>query len=493
MKVNWGSVLRWALVVIALVVSSFAAFVFLLGFSIVIVRSAFESIGALRVASAPGVILRILDLATIFAGILLWVLPPALAIGFALRARWLSRWQWGLAASLSLVTTLACFLAWKCDDVAMLWAVGITVVVLAAEVVAWICGLVKRQIAILGLLLAFTILFLPYGFRLFAAQRVATVPRRLWSVVLQKGTWEGMNTGSDFGATRQMVIAGDRVVVVFDAGFASYQGKEPMSRYRILSLDRDTGAVRDEMGFVGHWGAMPYLFGTSDGNVILEDGSLQLLTPGLQKVGVSFSPDRGRVLELSPDGSTLGWETEGGTRLLDATNFSTGIFLSEPAPGSVSREAALSNNLSEVRGYPGQVLVIRTDEHGAKFIFHDRCGMPPRFLSEDRILFDGCGKIRILDDDGKIVAERRDFEDAYEFAGVSRNGARFALQASDERGDPEVLIYETFYVYDASSLAPVATIPVTNMPERRSWTAFSGDGHLFAVGDPDQLSLYEIP
>ena len=487
MKVGWGSVLRWALVMPVVLASTFVVFFFsVCGISLLIEESAFEVVEWLRMATVPAAILRTVDRALFLGAMLVWVVPLALTVGFAPRARWLSRWQWGLVASLVLTSCFWWFSAWQRGDKAMLWALGVAGCILAAEVVVWIGRFLRRSVAIWGLLAASLILWAPDMYRL-AAEGVA-VPRPVWSVVLEKGGWELTRPGTEFEAPpAKMAIAGNRVAM-FDAG---------LSGYRLLSLDLKTGDVRNQMEFVVPLGAEPSLFGTSDGHLLLDDGKLRLLTPDLKEVGEPLEPEKGRVVDISPDGSTLGWEVEGGVKLLDAATFQTlatlpKMELSALSPGSVSREAAVTNNLTEVRGYPGQTFVIRADAHGTRPIFHDRCGMPPHFLAEDRILLDGCGEIRILNGRGEIIAQRRDVEDAYAFAGVSRNGARFALKASEERGDSPEMIYERIYVYDTKALGPVAAIAVT-VPGRRLWTAFSGDGRYFAVGDPDRMSLYEIP
>jgi hypothetical protein len=97
-----------------------------------------------------------------------------------------------------------------------------------------------------------------------------------------------------------------------------------MSIYRVLSLDRSTGAVKDQMQFEGHWGHMPYLYAAGDGS----------------------------------------------------------------------------------------------------------------FLSKNRLLSVGCGNIRLLNDQGKVIFERQNREGAFTFAGANQHGTRFALQASEGRGDP---------------------------------------------------------
>lgn len=267
-----------------------------------------------------------------------------------------------------------------------------------------------------------------------------------------------------------------------------------MSTYRVLSLDLGTGKLKNQMAFTGLWGNMPRLFLTADGHVIFDNNSnLSVLNPDLKATGVTFSPDHGSVDEISSDGTTLAWETYPGTTLLDARTLKSVGTLPASAPTSISREAALNDNVSMPRRFPNQLLIMMTGTRGSDVIYHGSCASRPEFLAADRVLLDGCGRIRILDGSGSTVVERPDQEGAYGFAGVSQNGSRFALEARDEHGDPSELIYERFYIYDGKTAAPLATIPVADLPERQSWSAFSADGRLFAVGNPNQLDLYEIP
>ena len=89
--------------------------------------------------------------------------------------------------------------------------------------------------------------------------------------MLETGTWQAMNTGSSFAATRRVAFAGDKVVAIFDAGYPTYQGKQPMSKYRLVSLDAGTGEIKNSRELVGRWGTMPYVFATNDGHVILDE------------------------------------------------------------------------------------------------------------------------------------------------------------------------------------------------------------------------------
>jgi hypothetical protein len=454
----------------------------------------FSFAAVLHFNRAPSLLLAPVDRLAFFCGILLWVLPPAIAVAFALRARSRAGLHWGLLVSLALFGWFFWYRPPADHPAASRWAIVIAGSILVIETVAWIRRIVRSTPAIVAQVGALLVLFVPSAVALLSAQRLPPEPHKLWSAVLQKGTWQAMNTGSDFAAMRQVVIADDRVIAVFDAGSAGYRGKEPMSTYRVLSLDRGTGKLENQMAFTGRWGNMPRLFLTSDEHVILENnGDLEVLNSDLTATGITFSPDHGSVDEISSDGATLAWETYPGTTLLDARTMKSVGTLPASAPTSISREAALNDNISMPRQFPNQQLIMITDAHASSVIYHGSCGTRPEFLAPNRVLIDGCGRIRILDVSGTTVAEQANPEGAYNFAGVSQNGSRFALEARDERGDPSELIYERFYIYDSKTAVALATIPVTDLPEHQSWTTFSADGHLFAVGNPNRLTLYEIP
>jgi hypothetical protein len=492
MNVNRTRPFRWLLVLAAIVVSTLAAAIFL-EFSLLVPRWVFSLSAVLHFNRAPSFLLAPVDHLAFFCGILLWVLPPAIAVAFAVRAPSRIGLHWGLLLSLALFGWFLWYRPQANNPAATRWAVVIAGCILLIESIAWIRKSKRGAVVILAQAAALFVLLVPSTVALLSAGSLPPEPHKLWSVVLQKGTWQGMNTGSEFAATRQVVIAGNRVIAVFDAGSAGYQGKEPMSSYRVLSLDRETGKLENQVEFTGRWGGMPYLFLTADDHVVLENGDLRILNADLTPTGVTFTPDHGRVVELSSDGMTLAWETDPGTTLLDARTLKTIGTLSASAPLSISREAALNDNVSMPRQFPNQQLVMITRAGGSSMIYHGSCGSRPVFLAADRVLLGGCGRIRILDGSGRTVAERPDDEGAYSFAGVSQNGSRFALEARDERGDPSELIYERFYIYSSKTATALATIPVTDLPERQSWAAFSADGHLFAVGNPDRLTLYEIP
>ena len=105
MKPDWRTVSKWLLLVPTIVFSTLAAYIFI-EFS-TLDEFAIKSTSALHINSAPSLILRAITLLTVFLAISLWVLPPALAIGFALRARWLSCLQWGFTISFLLLGAFA--------------------------------------------------------------------------------------------------------------------------------------------------------------------------------------------------------------------------------------------------------------------------------------------------------------------------------------------------------------------------------------------------
>jgi hypothetical protein len=493
MNVKWARLSRWLLVLAAIVMSTLIAAI-VLEFSLLLPRWVFSFAAVLHFNRAPSLLLAPVDHLAFFCGILLWVLSPAIAVAFALRAPSRTGLHWGLLLSLAMFGWFLWYRPPADHPAPTRWAIVIAGCILLIEAVGWIRKSFRGAVATFAQLGALFVLLIPSAVALLSAPRLPPEPHKLWSVMLQKGTWQAMNTGSDFAAMRQVVIAGDRVIAVFDAGGAGYQGKEPMSSYRVLSLDLGTGKVENQMAFTGRWGNMPLLFLTSDSHIIFDNNSdLSVLNPNLTATGVTFSPDRGRVVEISADGTTLAWETNPGITLLDARTLKSAGTLPASAPTSISREAALNDNISMPRRFPNQQLIVMTDARGSGVIYHGSCASRPEFLAADRVLLDGCGRIRILDGSGSTVAERPDEEGAYGFAGVSQNGSRFALEARDERGDPSELIYERFYIYDSKTAVALATIPVTDLPERQSWTAFSADGHLFAVGNPNRLTLYDVP
>ena len=480
------------LILPAFAVGLFAAYIAFM-FSILLDQSCVRWALVLKLNVPPSLLLGALDVVFFFIALAIWTTTTAFAIGFSLRMSKGVRIQWGLTVALLLTSVYV----WAKKPQGLVTPPHLAAV---AAVVLLVCGVVLsfrrvRKVRTHFLTNAATLvtLVLPFLIALADAPKQPPTARRLWSTVLDKDTWQAMNTGSSFAATRQVVISGDRVLTIFDAGFAQDEGKQPMSNYRLLSLDAKTGEIKNAHDFVGHWGSTPYLFATNDDHVILEDGSLKAIRPDLSDAGPVFNPDRGRVDLISPDGSTMAWETTPGTTLLDSHTLTpNGKHLAESVPVSITTDAALTDNTYWYRDYPkDHSFVTLTNEHGQRLLFHGDCGAA-RFANRQTVIVVGCGKITTLNIQGTVLKESNLSGGPATFAGISQNGKRFALEFSDEKGDPSILLYEYFVVFDTDTLQPVAMVRVSEMPEHQSWSAFSSEGKYFVVGNPNDLSLYQL-
>lgn len=378
----------------------------------------------------------------------LTALPVVFCICWALGACLKVRIRWGVTTAVLLMIPLY----WRESWVAALTA-GI---ILAAGALT---AAIKRKpnLQWAAIAVGFCTLTVPIWVRWIKSPTAPPSARKVWSTVLQKGTWQAMNTGSSFSATRQVAFSGDRIVAVLDAGSPGYTDGQPMSTYRIVSIRRSTGRIENSREFEDRWGNMRYVFGTSDGHVVLTGQRLELLNPDLSSTGTVFVPDRGRAIQISPDGRVIGWELDPGTALISANTLKpTGIKFSASAPSAITSKAALLSNVSWYEEYPNdRAFITINDGTEQRPIFHGSCGANAQFLSDSRILSIGCGEMRLMDTSGGFLRSAKVDCCYATFAGVSQNGRRFALHFHDERGDPPRLLYERFVVYDSESLRPL--------------------------------------
>ena len=454
-----------------------------------------RSVYALGFHPPAEVCLSLLGLGTVFVVLVLWILPSAVAIGFALRASLKSRIQWGLTVCLLLTSVYLWWVnAHGANVASKIVAVTVTVFLVSGVIFSVARGRATNiQFFTVGL--GAVLLMVPAWIALFLAPPEPPAAQKLWSVAPQKSSWQGMNTGSAYNSRRQVIFAGDRLLVSFDAGSAPYEGKQPMSNYRLLSLDLQTGTVLRSKEFTGKWGHMPLLYATNTANAILQHESLKSLNPDLSDSGHGFTPDHGRVTQISPDGSTMAWETTPGSTLLDSRTLTPlPQHLDESVPTSVSRRAVLTDNTYWLKDYPNDhAFVTLTDHTGKHLLFHGECGGRPEFLTDEKVLVAGCGKIRVISIDGKILHETQTLDGAPTFAGVSQDGRRFAIEFSEVRGDPPMPLYDHFVIYDTETVKALAIVRILDLPEYNSWAALSPDGNLFAAGSPNNLSLYRVP
>jgi hypothetical protein len=254
---------RWVLVLVTLSVTSLALFVLLMGVMLWPDRSLVDALTPLGIA--PRATIEVAHQFDLFLAILIWVVPSTSAVGFAARTSLRRALRLALSISVLLFAT-CCFFLGRSDHSA--WMESVAVIAAVIVVSALILSLSRfhfsRSLTSANLI-AILLLFGPSLVALSRITSAAPQPKQLWSSTLQQEQWQSMNTGSEYAATRQVAFAGDRVIVVFDAGFAPSQppkDKWPVSTYQLMSLDVKTGAKRNEITFPGRWGAMPYIYPT---------------------------------------------------------------------------------------------------------------------------------------------------------------------------------------------------------------------------------------
>ncbi len=303
-------------------------------------------------------------------------------------------------------------------------------------------------------------------------------------------------TGSVFSATRSVVFADDRIVLASMVGMRKVDGAQvPEQVYEILSLDANTGEVRDTREIPTF--ATLEVFATNDAHVIVSGKSVLRLTPDLKDDG-SFDYDAtghkfGRMQNVSPDGSTLGSATSPGLELIDAHTLKVTQLLASPAvAASVSTKGFVTDNSKWVHDYPKELdFITYTDAAGQHLLYHGKCGGRPQFLSDDLVLEPGCKSPMIIDTHGNLV-KTLSVKGEFSYAGVSHNSKRFALQLASFSGGHTVK-QERFLIYSVGTGNLVAEVTPDGPAEEQSWTAFSPDGSMFVVGSPLKLTLYRLP
>jgi hypothetical protein len=303
-------------------------------------------------------------------------------------------------------------------------------------------------------------------------------------------------TSSTFAATRSVAFAGDRLVLASQVGTRDVEGgKVPEQVYQLLSLDVQTGEVKDTRE-IPAFGSLQ-VFATKDAHVIISGRTVMRFTPDLKDAGSFDYQARGHKLgnveNISPDGSTLGNATSPGLELVDARTLTATMLTNRPiVPTSVSSKAVASDSPWWIQDYPKvKSFVTLTDDKGQHLIFHGDCGGRPQFLSDARVLTASCKIARILDTQGNIL-KTITFHDPISFAGVSQDGKRFALQVASF-SDTHSVEHERFVIYSVDTGEPVAELTPDELAEQQSWTAFSPDGSMIVVGSPLKLTLYRLP
>jgi hypothetical protein len=356
--------------------------------------------------------------------------------------------------------------------------------------------------------LPFAIVFV--ALTLNVASGAGQAPSRVWSVgPLTKGeqvmgfavsnsggtTLTGPHldsqTSSIFTATRGVVFAGDRIVLISKVGIRQVPGHNTLAHvYKLLSLDLKTGKVKDTREITA-FRDVP-IFATNDAHVIVAGYTVLRLTPDLKDAGVfDYDTDGhgfGSVESISPDGSTLGNATNPGFELIDTGSLKTTRLTDTPVVAtSVSSKGYVTDNVHWTGKYPNDLgFVTYRDASGDHLLYHGSCGGRPQFLTDELILEPGCKSPLIIDTHGTLV-KTLSVKTSFSYAGVSQNGKRFALQLM---GSGQ---HERFVIFSVETGDPIAEVKPGQDGEAQSWTAFSLDGSMFVVGSPLKLALYRLP
>ena len=418
---------RWALVLVTLSVTSLILFILLMGLMLWPDRSLAAAFMAMGID--PHATIEAAHRFDFIVATLLWVIPPASAIGFAARKSQHRALSLGLSISVLLFATFLFFSGRK-DGSPFVECVACTatLLVLGAVVFSFFKSNSPRLLLIVNSI-AILILFAPSIVALSHRTRAMPQPKELWSTTLQQDSWQDMNTGSEYSATRQVAFAGNRVIAVFDAGFQPSQptkDKWPVSSYRLLSLDLKTGTKLKEITIAGSWGSMPYIYPSQGGFIEVQSNPARILDQDLLPV--------------------------------------TEASATPPA----------NRNTREIRECGGA-----------------NCD-PPRYVLGTNTVQLRQKRFQVVDSSGHVLSGG-DLVDWGSFAGASGDGRRFAIQSSNMEGDPDFVVYEYFTIYDAEAGKALAIIHMKNLPARQSWSAFSPNGQYFAAGNPNQLTMYELP
>jgi hypothetical protein len=319
----------------------------------------------------------------------------------------------------------------------------------------------------------------------------------IWSVFLNKDASSPLPAVAAAASQRSVVFAGDRVVAVYEVSSEISRAGRPLNTYRLVSIDALNGEIKAQKDLQGQ--TLPALYATDDGHIVLEQTGLTRINPDLSESGEKLNNEsfaHRRALLLSPDGTTLAYWAQGATVFLDTHTLTpSGVRIRGPVPTSISHQALVTSDPIWSSQFPRDVAFItRFDARTPHLLYHGACGGRPTYLTEDKILSIACGKVKVTDLAGKLLKELPLGSAFGAFAGVSRDGLRFAIESSDYPvTDPSFNAAELFVLYDAGSFEPVATVTPDSLPEARSWSALAQDGHSFLSGSPQKLSLYRIP
>jgi hypothetical protein len=463
----WKRVSRWLIALLVCAISFFFVFLWIALAPLLEYWSA-RFLDAIRFEPI-GSALDLIGVA-IFGGLLaLWVGPSCYSIGFALGSRPISRIQCATVPWLGLIGLFI----WHQYPAGPVYLPYVAVLVACTAFVTgtlWsFRGKRRSASALAATFVCLVALAIPFWVAFARANPDPPTAQRLWSVYLKNQDLAGMNSESEYTSQRQVIVVGDRVVAVYDTGVGWYEGKIPMSKYRLVSIDIKTGEIKKSLDFVGRWGYMPYIYANAEPAGFFVTGLVPPSNPILT----------GHLIDAHLLAPMAGQFKLSGQAV---------------AASSPTKRGTLRTDILWKKEYPkDDAFVTLTDEAGIHLLFHGACSGEARFLSDDRVLLAGCQTLRIIDRQGGIVRQAAGPDGYTRIAGISGNGDRFALVSSKSEGDPQHVLYEHFIIYRSDDIRPIAVIRTEVLPQFQSWSAFSVDGRYFVSGGPDALGLYLLP
>jgi len=321
-----------------------------------------------------------------------------------------------------------------------------------------------------------------------------------WTVELSKaGCPSGPAIENSYTATRRVVFVGRHVISVCAGGLPKFDGNT-FQTVHLISLDVSDGRVSATRQMEASVYVGPYLFRTAYDQVILNTGfNAILLNRDLSETGIGYEISGGRIQNVSPDGTVLGLEQIGGVlRMLDTRSLQpTGLDLVVSSPNTISARSAVTTGTvqpSAPRDFRNGYIVNAGDDAP---LYSGGCRqyIQPQFLRNDRVLL-SCGDSFQVQEGSHVFFRQRFFGRHVSFAGVSRDGKRFAV-AVIERGmfDPWPIKSEEIIINDVDTGKAIAKVgvPLTDFSGEQAWSALSATGDYLVAGGPKVLRLYKIP
>jgi hypothetical protein len=360
---------------------------------------------------------------------LFWVMPSASAIGFAARKPQCRALSLGLSISVFLFATICLFWGRQDPSASMEWLAVTATIIVLSAIVFSFKSNSLRSLTIVNSI-AILLLFAPSIAALSRRTRTIPQPKELWSTTLQQEQWQSMHTGSEYSATRQVAFASDRVIAVFDSGFGPSQP----------SKDKWPVSAYRLISLDLKTGAK-----LKEMTIAGRWGSMPYIYP-TQEGFIDVQSNPPRILDQD---------------LVPVTDASA----TAPANRTTTRE--------------------RRECRGAN------CDPPTYVVGKNTVQLRQ-KRFQVVDSTGHVLSGGNLVEWGA-FAGASADGRRFAIQSSYTEGDPDFVVYEYFTVYDAATGKALAMAHTKNLPARQSWSAFSSNGQYFAAGNPNKLTMYELP